>query len=106
MAMDDPRQRILVLQQQGSGEAKIRGIMVHGRGRFDLRIVSIDASLPPILDDTAGYLPDLRHADLVLDFLRHPDLSHDLMEACMACGIPVVASGRRRAQEGIHTPPT
>lgn len=104
--MDDRRQRILVFQQKGSGEAKIRGILAHGRARFDLRIVSIDATLPPILDDTTELLPDIRHADLVLDFLKHPDLSHDLMETCLTLGIPVVASGRRRLQEGVHTPPT
>ncbi len=104
--MCDRRQRIIVFQQNRSGEAKIKGISTYGRGRFEIRIVSIDAALPPILDDTAEFLPDIRHADLVLDFLKHPDLSHDLMETCLTRAIPVVASGRRRGQKGIHTPPT
>jgi hypothetical protein len=105
MPMDE-RQRIAVFQQNASGEAKIKGIERYGGGRFDIQTISIDAPLPPIIDDTARVLPEVIHADLVLDFLAHPDLSWDLTDQCRIQAIPVVASGRKERREGVHTPPT
>lgn len=100
------RQRIVVFQQNASAEAKIKGIERYGCGRFDIQTVSIDDDLPLILDSTADYLPETVHADLVMDFLKHPDLSSDLMEHCLKQSIPVVASGKKNGRAGIYTPPT
>jgi hypothetical protein len=99
-------QRILVFQQNGSGESKIKGIRQHGGSCFQLEIVSIDDPLPPILDDAREYLPENLQADLVLDFLQHPDLSYDLANLCQQSRIPVVASGKKMRIEGVSTPPT
>ena len=100
------RQKILVFQQNGSGESKIQGIRKHGKERFIIETVSIDETLPPILDDTRDYLPSNIQADLILDFLEHPDLSHDLALACRAQNIPIVASGKKLRVKGALTPPT
>ena len=102
----DKKQKILVFQQNGSGESKIKGIRKFGEDRFELDIVSVDQMLPEIVDDTADYLPDDIQADLVLDFLQHPDLSHDLAAICRNKNIPVVASGKKIRIEGMITPPT
>ena len=59
-----------------------------------------------MIDDTDDFLPDTISADLVLDFLRHPDLSQDLSERCRKAGIPVVASGKKLKVKGTLTPPT
>lgn len=99
-------QRILVFQQNGSAESKIQGIKEHGGNLFSLEIVSIDEPLPPILDDTKEHLSRNILADLVLDFLKHPDLSHDLAVACSARNIPMVASGKKVRINGVFTPPT
>jgi hypothetical protein len=99
-------QRIAVFQQNGSGESKIRGIREHGGKIFVLERFHIDATLPPIIDDTQAYLPQYIRADLVLDFLKHPDLSHDLALLCRKNSIPVVASGLKIQVPGIFTPPT
>ncbi len=97
-----PPQRITVFQQNGSGESKIRGIRLHGGESFELRTVNIDSSLPPVIDDGRDYLPPDLETDLVLDYLKHPDLSHDLAEMCRRKGIPVVASGKKlRIKEAI-----
>ena len=101
-----PVQRIAVFQQNGSGEKKIEGIRDYGQGRFALKTVDIDQDLPPVIDDTSEYLPSEIEADLVLDFLRHPDLSHDLALLCRSHGIPLVASGKKTKVEGALTPPT
>lgn len=101
-----PVQKIVVFQQNGSGELKIEGIRRYGCGRFDLQCIHIDEDLPPVIDDTSAYLPSELEADLVLDFLQHPDLSHDLAVICRRRGIPVVASGKKTRVEGALTPPT
>ena len=99
-------QRILVFQQNGSGESKIRGIRRYGKDIFLIETISIDASLPPIIDDTSDYLPKDISADLVLDFLMHPDLSYDLAVLCAEREIPVVASGKKLRGQRVFAPPT
>jgi hypothetical protein len=99
-------EEIVVFQQNGSGERKIRGIRDYGKSNFVIKTVSIDEPLPPMLDHTGEYLPRTIQADLVLDFLTHPDLSHDLASACVKLEIPVVASGKKIRMQGIFTPPT
>ena len=99
-------QRILVFQQNGSGLAKIAGIEAYGKDLCHIEVIDIDPPLPLILDDTEPYLPDRIQADLVLDFLKHPDLSYDLADLCFRENIPVVASGKKgemqRGDDAAH----
>jgi hypothetical protein len=99
-------QRVWVFQQDGSGESKIAGLRKYGGDSLVLESISIDQDLPPVLDDTTDYLPDHFEADLVLDFLKHPDLSHDLALMGTRLNIPVIASGKKTTVKGILTPPT
>jgi hypothetical protein len=99
-------QKVLVFQQNGSGESKIRGIRQHGDNQFLIVTVDIDENLPSVLDDTAEHLTDDIEADLVLDFLKHPDLSLDLAVKCRDKNIPMVASGKKIRVSGTLTPPT
>ena len=71
-----------------------------------LEVISIDDPLPALVEDSSDYLPSDFEADLVLDFLKHPDLSHDLAAMCRDLAIPLIASGKKLDIEGIHTPPT
>lgn len=100
------QQKIIVFQQNGSGEKKIRGIEKHGKDLIHLEIVSVEDALPPVIDDTSKYLPSDLDADLVLDFLIHEDLSYDLSLLCREKNIPVVASGKRHRLQWPHIPPT
>ena len=102
---DNP-QKILVFQQNGSGESKIAGVRKYGGDRIVLEIVSIDDPLPPLIEDTSEFLPPKITADLVLDFMKHPDLNHDLAGLCIDQGIPLIASGKKLEITGVHTPPT
>ena len=99
-------QRILVFQQNGSGESKIQGIIRYGENLFNLKIISIDKSLPIVIDDSIKYLPPDIKADLVLDYLTHPDLSHDLAVMCVKKKIPIVTTGKKSHIKGVLTPPT
>ena len=99
-------QEILVFQQNGSGESKIQGILKYGENLFRLNKITIDESLPPVIDDATQYLPDDIRADIVLDYLKHPDLSYDLAIMCRDKKIPVVISGKKVRVKGAITPPT
>ena len=98
--------KIIVFQQNGSGESKIQGIIRYGGNCFDLKIISIDKNLPPVIDHSTKYLPTDIKADLVLDYLTHPDLSHDLAVMCVNKKIPIVATGKKSHIKGVLTPPT
>jgi thymidylate synthase len=100
------RQRLMVFQQNGSGEQKIAGLRRYGAELFELDVFNIDELLPPVLDNTSDYLPQDISCDLVLDFLRHNDLSTDLATLCMQKNIPVIASGKKITCNGLFTPPT
>ncbi len=99
-------QKIIVFQQKKSGVNKIKGVRKYGQGLFNLEVISIDADLLPVIEDAKPYLPGGIEADLVLDFLKHPDLSHDLLLMCEDLKIPVVASGKKVSCKWSLTPPT
>ena len=99
-------QRIVVFQQNGSGERKIAGVRRFGSSAIELEVISLDHDLPDIIDDSSAFLPEKLDADLVLDFLKHQDLSQDLAELCARHNIPVIASGKKIASKWASKPPT
>ena len=88
-------QKIMVFQQNESGKSKIEGINKFGDKQFLITTFDIDEALPLVLDDTSDYLPQNIDADIVLDFLKHRDLSDDLSLLCEKLEIPVIASGKK-----------
>ena len=94
--------KIVVFEEHGSGEKKIQGITEHGTGLEITRRYNIEAALPEMVDDPEHYIPEDFSADLVLDFLKHPDLSAYLTQVCQEKNIPVIASGKKHA--GAMTP--
>ena len=99
-------QLIWVYQQNLNAMGKIKAIAQYSPKEIELKIISIDEALPPVIDDGDPYLPDPVGADLVLDHLKHPDLSHYLAEKCRKLNIPVVASGKKPPLEEALTPRT
>lgn len=85
---------------------KIAGIRQYAEDSIELEVVSIDEVLPTLIDDGRGYLPEVITADLVLDFLQHEDLSHDLVALCHEQNIPVISSGKKIPSKWVITPPT
>lgn len=106
MKPDKAVQKIVVFQQHGSGEKKIAGIREYAGGVIELTVISIDEPLPDIIEDGSRYLPEKIDADLVLDFLKHPDLSYDLVALCHTRQIPVISSGKKIPSKWVLTPPT
>jgi hypothetical protein len=99
-------QKIIVFQQNGSGESKIQGILKYGENLFRIKTISVDENLPAVIDDATQYLPNDISADVVLDYLQHPDLSYDLAIMCRDRNIPVVVSGKKVRVKGALSPPT
>lgn len=99
-------QQVVVFQQNGSGLAKIAGIQRFGGTQIALKMISIDEPLPAILDDAAEFFPPDLSADLVLDYLKHPDLSDELARLCTSLRLPLIASGKKSRHPGVFAPPT
>ncbi len=99
-------QKILIIQQNGAGERKAEGIKRFGKDKFDIEIIDIETNLPPVIDDGFEYLPEKINADIVLDFLKHPDLSEDLADLCGKDDIPVVMSGKKITKPNAVCPQT
>ncbi len=88
---------LVVFEEHGSGDKKIQGISEHGSGLVISKRFNIEENLPEIVDNPEDYIPDDFDADLVLDFLKHPDLSSYLAQVCKRKSIPVIASGKKHA---------
>lgn len=99
-------QKITLIQQDGRGSSKIEGIKQFGADRFEIEVVDIDFPLEPVIDDASAYLPETVRADLILDFLKHPDLSEDLSILAQRLNIPMVASGKKISRGSAICPPT
>ena len=79
---------IIVFQQNGSAEKKIAGIEKYGRDLVIKKIFSIDTLFPEVIDHPEHYINTDFTGDLVLNFLKHPDLSGYLVETCQKKTIP------------------
>ena len=89
---------IVVFEEHGSGEKKIQGITEHGSGLKISKRYNIEETLPGFIDDPEQYIAEDFSADLVLDFLKHPDLSSHLARVCRKKNIPLIASGKKHAE--------
>lgn len=86
---------ILVFQERGSGEHKIEGVQRYGDGLTIGKIISIDMALPDFIEEPEDFIEDGFQCDLVLNFLRHPDLVQYLMRLCEEKGIIIVSPGKK-----------
>ena len=87
--------RLVIFQQGDSGALKIKGIRDYGKNIIIAAIFTIDIRLPDIIDDPENYIVKDFHADVVLSFLKHPDLIDYLAVLCQQKNIPVIASGSK-----------
>ena len=89
--------KIVVFEENDSGEKKIQGISSHGTGLDITKRYNIKEALPEFIDDPEEFITKDFNADLVLDFVKHPDLSAYLTQVCKKKKIPVIASGKKHA---------
>lgn len=86
---------ILVFQEKGSGEQKIEGVVEYGTSIKIKEIISIDTFLPDFIEEPADFVDKNFSADLVLNYLNHPDLVYYLIMLCERKNIPVVSPGKK-----------
>jgi hypothetical protein len=86
---------IIVFQQQNSGELKVEGVLKYGKGITISKTVNVDIYLPDFIEDPEDFIDNDFSADLVLNFLKHPDLVDYLMRVCKKKGIELVSPGKK-----------
>lgn len=86
---------IIVFQEQGSGEKKIQGVKKFGEGITITEIISIDVFLPEFIEEPENFISDQFTTDLVLNYLKHPDLLNYLVNICEKKKIPVISAGKK-----------
>jgi thymidylate synthase len=85
---------IIVFQQSGSAEMKVKGIARFGENINIKDTISINGSFEEFVENPEKYIPSDFEAELVLNFLKHPDLSDYLVKICVEKKIPVVTTGK------------
>ncbi|MCP3898476.1 MAG: hypothetical protein GY707_01935 [Desulfobacteraceae bacterium] len=86
--------KIIVFQQAASAKKKTEGILRFGKDITIKKIYSIDDPLPEFVDSPQKYISSDFEGELVLNFLKHPDLSKYLVEICEVKNIPIVTTGK------------
>ncbi len=86
---------IIVFQEHNSGELKVEGVRRYGEGLKIIKTISIDTFLPDFIEEPEDFIEDDFSADLVLNFLKHPDLVEYLIRLCEQKKIPVVSPGKK-----------
>ena len=94
--------RISVIQEGDAGALKISGIKEYGHDLEIVEVITVPSNLPLLVDEPEAHVPLHFAGDLVLSFLKHPDLLDYLAAVCEKQGLPLVASGRH-CRYG-HTP--
>lgn len=89
------RQRLVIFQEKNSGEKKLTGLRRFGHDLEIATVYDITATLPPFIDSPEEFISADFTGDLVLSFLKHPDLLAYLAELCTAKKLPLIASGKK-----------
>lgn len=89
------RQSLVIFQEKGSGEKKLVGLRRFGRDLEIAAVYDITAPLPSFIDNPEEFIPAEFSGDLVLSFLKHPDLLAYLAELCQAKRLPLIAAGKK-----------
>lgn len=85
---------IIVFQQKGSAEKKLEGIYKYGSQLNIKQIFSIDRDFSEVVEYPEKFVESNFSCELVLNFLKHPDLSDYLVNLCEEKSIPVVTNGK------------
>lgn len=86
---------IVVFEYRGSGQKKIEGIRRHGKNINIVGTFNITAPLPSFIDEPENFISQDFAGDLVLCFIKHPDLCQHLADVCKHKNIPMIASGSK-----------
>lgn len=100
--MQKPPFRIIIFQQGGNADFKIGGIEVYGSGIEITAVHDLPSSLPEFIENPEEYLPEIGSCDLILTFVKQPDILAHIVTLANQKKIPVIAPGRHI--QGAITP--
>lgn len=86
--------QLVVFEENGSKKNKVDGIKAHGAA-MHIQVFSIVGVFPDFIDEPEEYITNEFSGDLVLNYLKHPDLSDYLIAVCKQKKIPVIAPGKK-----------
>ena len=86
---------IVVFEYRGSGQKKIEGVRRYGKNISITASYNITEPLPGFIDEPEQFVNTDFEADLVLCFIKHPDLCQYLASVCRQKKIPMIASGTK-----------
>lgn len=92
--MQQPPFRLVIFQQGGNADFKVGGIEVYGNGIEIQTVHDLPASLPEVIDEPDEYVCLIEPCDLVLTFVKQPDIAAHIVSLANAKGIPVIAPGQ------------
>ena len=88
--------KIALFEESGCAKRKIEGIKKYAPEILISPIINLPAiSQDIVIDEPEEFLREDFNADMVLNYIKHPDLSYFLVQICNKKGIPVVASGQK-----------
>lgn len=87
--------RIVIFEHYDSGQEKIKGINEFGRNIEIVQIVNLEMTLPGFIDEPEEFIPDIVDCDLVLCFIKHPDIIYYIAKICQESTVPLIASGSK-----------
>ncbi len=88
--------KIALFEESGCAKRKIEGIKKYAPEILISPIIDIPSIRSDIvIDEPDEFLSIDFDADMVLDYIKHPDLSYFLVQLCKEKKIPVVASGQK-----------
>ncbi|MEZ0328462.1 MAG: DUF166 family (seleno)protein DfsP [Dissulfuribacterales bacterium] len=92
--MSQPPFKIIVFQQGGNADFKIGGIEAYGEGIEIAAVHDLPASLPDFIENPEEYVSDIEPCDLVLNFVKQPDITVHIVNTANKKAIPIIAPGR------------
>ena len=92
--MQRPHFRLILFQQGGNADFKVGGIEAYGNGIEIQEVHDLPASLPEFIEEPGEYVPDIGPCDLILTFVRQPDIACHIVQTANKKGIPVIAPGQ------------
>ncbi len=93
---------IAIFQRGNFAENITKGIKLNSD--FNVLVFSVPEKLPQIIDEPEKYLKTDFNADLILDYLYHPNLTDHLIEIAKNKGVQIIVP--KRKVKGAITPVT
>lgn len=92
--MQRPPFRVVIFQQGGNADFKVGGIEAYGDGIEIQAVYDLPAFMPEFIEEPEEYVPNIEPCELVLTFVKQPDIACYIVQLANKRKIPVIAPGQ------------